>query len=323
MPRYLVQRVRQYQARESLVAGAVVSLNALNRSRAGRRLVTEPACRGLRPGVDADVWDSVLRNLGRATGEFLPKPAEHAVCAGGALRELLKSRDIYDFSPGAHTARYDPDLLTVLRRQSKPMDARLLLDGDALEYLRRPEDYIMLGDDDLQRVGDPIVPHWDQQLGSSKQCRRNFIKRLDSVGLITWRRRVRCTVGCFFVAKKDDSIRLVVDCRPVNQLRRRSPKTHLSTPGALSHLNMSQEWANFTEAADRAVDGLEGPELDVHRAIIDFKDGFHQFSLQELASWFRLWERYTADEDRIASCFCDEAKCDMPIGSTEEVEACL
>ena len=89
--------------------GAVVSLNALNRCRAGRRLITVPACRGFRPGFDADVLDSVFNNLGRAVGEFLPKPAEHAVCAGGAHRELLKSRDIYDFSLGAHIARYDPN----------------------------------------------------------------------------------------------------------------------------------------------------------------------------------------------------------------------
>ena len=63
-------------------------------------------------------------------------------------------------------------------------------------------------------VTDPIVPHWDPRLGSSSRAQAEFVSRLERVGLIAWRRRERCRVGAFFVRKKADGIRLVLDCRP-------------------------------------------------------------------------------------------------------------
>ena len=70
-----------------------------------------------------------------------------------------------------------------------------------------------------------IVPHWDRRLKADRDLRLSFIKRLDAVGLISWRRRASCHIGAFFVRKKADQIRLVLDCRPANQLHRAPPKT--------------------------------------------------------------------------------------------------
>ena len=50
----------------------------------------------------------------------------------------------------------------------------------------------------------------------------------------------------FFVTKKSGNLRLILDARPANQLHRAAPRSRLATPGALSGLNLSGEWAEIS-----------------------------------------------------------------------------
>ena len=50
--------------------------------------------------------------------------------------------------------------------------------------------------------------------------------------MVTFSHEVDGSVGIFFVQKKEDQLRLIVDCRPLNQRLRRPPRTHLASTAA-------------------------------------------------------------------------------------------
>ena len=178
-------------------------------------------------------------------------------------------------------------------------------------YLDAPDQNLVLPADELAEVGDPIRPHWDPALAKPGAERRKFVQRLAAVDLITYRTRRRCDIGAFFVRKKDTAdkkgrIRLVLDCRPVNQLHRAPPKSRLATPGALSTLCFSEEWARLSAASEEDV------ELSIAGASIDLQDGFYQFAAESVSSWFCLGERFTAKEAGVSQVYNE---------STMEMEA--
>ena len=110
---------------------------------------------------------------------------------------------------------------------------------------------------------------------------------LDKVNLITYLRRARCFIGVFFVQKKDGSIRMVLDCRPANELHRVPPRTLLSAPGALGNLNLSESWREYVQSQlgeDEVV--ADWRSFDPHGAGVDLQDGFYQYLVPELSSWF-------------------------------------
>ena len=39
----------------------------------------------------------------------------------------------------------------------------------------------------------------------------DFLQAISKAGLLTWRRRTRCRVGCCFMNKKDGKLLLVID----------------------------------------------------------------------------------------------------------------
>ena len=150
----------------------------------------------------------------------------------------------------------------MLRGGTSPLDARGLLRGDALRYLEDAERFIVLPPSEVADVGAPIQPHWDPSLARPGKARREFVGRLQDVGLIAFRRTARCHIGAFFVKKKLDQIRLVLDCRPVNQLHRKPPKSRLATPGALANLNFSTQWQDLSSEAFPEV--VTAGDVDLH-----------------------------------------------------------
>ena len=169
--------------------------------------------------------------------------------------------------------------------------------------------------------------YWDPALRQDKRSLDEFIGLLRKAGLVTWRREAHSHVGCFFVPKKDRTLRLVLDRRPTNALHRRSPYSDLATPGALANFNLSDEWVQHCEDNSDydpygAAVGLEAfGRLDVHGAGVDLKDGFYQILTPTLSSWFSLGVTYRADEVGIDSVFNEKLRCFEPIAPGEEVWA--
>ena len=89
-----------------------------------------------------------------------------------------------------------------------------------------------------------ITPYWDPRLRGERATRIKFFRRLVDLGLGTFRTGIRGSIGLFFVRKKNGDQRMVVDARVANAMHRRPPVTELSTPGALSYLDLSGDGAD-------------------------------------------------------------------------------
>ncbi|CAK0850120.1 unnamed protein product [Prorocentrum cordatum] len=242
--------------------------------------------------------DGALNNIGRAVAHFLPTPDFTSEFPEGALQEIIKCKSIYDIDDDSTVASYDPEKLAVLHRPGAPVPALELVGEECRPYLEDPDSLIVLPPLELAAIEDPVVPHWDPKLGGSQEARRDFVDRLSRVGLISWRRRERCRVGAFFAKKKNDAIRLVLDCRPTNQLHRKPPKSDLATPGALSNLVLAEEWCRLSAddlpACDKGSGSID--QLDLSCAGMDLKDGFYQFRADSVARFaeavvLRRWTR--------------------------------
>ena len=93
--RHLARQQRQRAKTESLVEGAVASLNALARCQPGRVLRAEEPRRLFDADITA-VQDAMLCNVARAAKQFVPAPAAAEGFPGGALAELVQCKSIYD-----------------------------------------------------------------------------------------------------------------------------------------------------------------------------------------------------------------------------------
>ena len=153
------------------------------------------------------------------------------------------------------------------------------------------------------------------------------MRSLQKVGLITWRREARSHIGAFFVRKKPtmapgghgeviERIRLVLDCRPTNQLHRAPPKSRLATPGALGSLNLSAEWSALGGDAGRQ-------PLHVCGASIDLQDGYYQFEIEPLASWFSLGELFSAADAGVSEVYDEQSHSYVPVAADEHLWACF
>ena len=121
------------------------------------------------------------------------------------------------------------------------------MSAEAAPLIREPHRFILKTDDELARDRDEGLlrgsPYWDPVLKGSRSHMRQFLKLLHQAGLLTWRRRVRSQVGCFFVKKKDNMLRLVLDARWTNRMCRPPPHSRLAVPAALSRLLAGAEAA--------------------------------------------------------------------------------
>eukprot|EP00973_Karenia_brevis_P017090 2346196-Karenia_brevis.AAC.1 len=132
---------------------------------------------------------------------------------------------------------------------------------------------------------------------------------LSRCGLIAWRRRQQCEVGVFFVVKKDGNLRLILDCRPVNQCCKEAPYSNLSTPAGLTNVNLSDEWIQKCEGLSSTQfvrDTSFDAEVEVNGAGVDLKDGFYQFLAPTVSSWFGLGEQYTASEAGVTEVYNED-----------------
>ena len=75
----------------------------------------------------------------------------------------------------------------------------------------KPWTYFVKNDQELAFDVDQGIlqgpPHWDPILKGSKRTNLAFPQLLHRLGLLTWRKKATCRVGCFFGKKKDSMLR--------------------------------------------------------------------------------------------------------------------
>eukprot|EP00972_Heterocapsa_arctica_P055099 8126776-Heterocapsa_arctica.AAC.1 len=105
---------------------------------------------------------------------------------------------------------------------------------------------------------------------------KRLVDRLMGMNLFTYKKRANANIGVFRVVKKDESLRLVFDCRPTNALCEPPPRAHLATAGALTHLDLSGEYLCRDAPDARQLlpvpPGLEPPALEASFPGIDLTD---------------------------------------------------
>ena len=168
-----------------------------------------------------------------------------------ALRKLLRGRGSYDVAAGAanNLAAFDP------LRVALPSDVRdaptiaSLLPSDAAHFLE-VESRMLRPEDEQALIGgaSPTLPYVDPKLKGSRRSQISFAKQLLEIGLFRVTRRRRGTVGVFFVEKKNGTLRLILDCRPTNELFRKPPSTPLATSECLA--NFEIDTTTDSDAAD-------------------------------------------------------------------------
>ncbi|CAK0846500.1 unnamed protein product, partial [Prorocentrum cordatum] len=287
---------------------------------------------------DAAVALSALREaVERLRVSSGPLLADLSVLSGkDALADLLRSDDLYAVAAGAALGSYDIDKLRVSKGDLVPKDVASVTSPAAAKLIGAPHLHILKSDAELCADVDSGAhrgqPYWGPILRGSPVKKLEFLRALSAAGLLTWRRRVRCRVGCFFVEKKDSMLRRVIDARCANRMCRAPPLSQLAMPGALARLSASDEsFRMVQERLGRAAQAeLDSPGDDELVGFsIDLTDVFYQFKCQALASMFGLGYTGTAssiaDEFGIAldDVFDDDLQAVDPAHPSEVLEACF
>lgn len=192
------------------------------------------------------VFDNILNSvqaLGPPVGPSGPE----------ALRKL-RAFDGYgeDQNPSAVRA-YDPSLLSIPSHGNNavPLEDLLGPDGGMVvsEFCRSK---LLRADEARRRLGACGVAHAysDPQLREPKKYHA-FTQRLLDCGLVELTEtRPTEFVECFFVAKKDGRLRMVVDCRRANQWFESSEHVALCTAESLSRIELEPGAKLFVSSAD-------------------------------------------------------------------------
>ena len=323
-PRYVRRRWRERQARQRLYRDCVDSLNQLAAATSNSNHFRREAPSRASP---TSVQATMLHGVHRRIASYGDAPPD--LTPSGALQELLKTKDLYGQEP-RHLASYSADKLRIVRAGVTPKDARGLLPPEAAARLRNFRSTIELSAEeiaDIHRDRRMPRPYWDPTLASDRRQRHELFRRLLELGVLTVRRRIKGRVGIFFVRKKENAIRLIVDARYANACHRRPPHTALGSASALSELSLA-EYADLTTgelgSTTLPTPGVGPvPALDFHQSGCDVRDGFYQFAITELASWFGIDEKFTAGELGVTSCYDDDAEREVPLRADERVYLCV
>ena len=232
-----------------------------------------------------------------------------------ALKELLQAKDLYSQEP-QHLAPYDPSLLKILSTVAQPLPATTLLPPEESSVLSKPE-LLARSSEDLEQHSfkhSCPKPYWDPLL-RKPSTRRDFLRRLAKVGLLTGTDCVHSEVGFLCVKKKGGKQRLISDARMANWLMRLPLKTKLGSAAAMAELDLSDlkmgsaalddDDHDASELLQAAMGGTGGAvEFEVRSSAADVDDSFYQFHTPQLASCFAIRELVDPRDFDITTMWC-------------------
>ena len=209
-----------------------------------------------------------------------------------SFREILGGK--HDYSGSQTTVEdYDSIRVSLPDGQVRPVSILSILRSGTSEFLSL--EHILADDDVVQRrrdeallIGSSVSRYTDVVLRDNKKEYVKFLRRLYDCGLLGFSKNTKSRISPFFVGKKKNRLRLVLDCREMNMLFRRPPRPDLGTgdcfaavePGPHKQLYMGQadiencfyqcgvpaDWSEYMAFDD--VDVLEilgwGATKDVH-----------------------------------------------------------
>ena len=228
----------------------------------------------------------------------------------GALSELLKSSDVYELDRAISMRPYVADKVKAVREGTVPRSIlqSSLLVGDARRAAEDPFRRIVKSDAEIAELKpeDYILPYTDPVLRRKGEM-EGLVRKLAATGFLTFRRVCRSKVGVFCVAKKDDQLRLIFDCRATNILCKPPPTAELATPNAFANLDLRD--SDSIGCDDDVPPGLLPPIVDKAAvgpgsevpsntensedselvfSSLDLTDAFYQLGWEGMSSYFCL-----------------------------------
>ena len=121
----------------------------------------------------------------------------------------------------------------------------LLREADSSRYYGFTSQMLRPASEAEQLMNESLIsPHTDAILRHDRQAYAEFPAGLSMRGLIRWKRQpsnFKATLGVFFVAKKDGSLRVVFDTRRANLQFHEPPSTNFPTAGAFASLDTDDQ----------------------------------------------------------------------------------
>lgn len=171
-----------------------------------------------------------------------------------ASRELLQSCLSYAGEEASTTVRpFNRSLVSIPEVGAKVPYLFDVLDPHGREFLQDPDAHIFVSGDEWGHIvekGGAIRPYMDEVLRHDHQQYFTFVKDLFDRGMITFTTKPRAIITPFFVAKKNGKLRLVLDCRGVNQMFRPPPALAMSAGFSWSRLSVERSQTLYTAQSD-------------------------------------------------------------------------
>ena len=188
------------------------------------------------PVLSSQARDSVLHDIVNRVVEDPPDKSDPDPKA--AWQALLGHRSSpYEEEPCREVA-YSLEKLSLPERAGQCALSDCLTGNDFLD-LSRFEERLMLTQSELKaRIGQEgkARSHWSEELMNDDSAYCEFIRALHARDMLYYSFGSSDTVGIFVVEKKSGRLRLIVDCRRLNQRLRKPPRTPLASAGALGEV---------------------------------------------------------------------------------------
>ncbi len=134
-----------------------------------------------------------------------------------ALSELCSTSAVY--GDGSEVSSYDEDFLSVPPGGTTAVPAIALTSDEVSKLLCDWESRMLRPVAEVQELRDAAGLHQcytDSKPTRSSKTYMKFLRRLHAAGLVEFRVDLTPTVGCFFVRKRDGSLRVIFDTRIAN-----------------------------------------------------------------------------------------------------------
>ncbi|CAK0900339.1 unnamed protein product, partial [Prorocentrum cordatum] len=206
----------------------------------------------------------------------------------GAVRELLSGIVDYAGSDCSTTVRpYRRDQVSLPDPGRPSADLLSTLPEPDQDLLKSWDTHMLADPADVgfyRESGHQFRLYFDEIFKAQRGVYVEFLKDLSDAKMIGWTEKPLSLVTPFFVVKKHDRLRLIMDCRNTNPLFRAPPAPEMGTAAAWGNLERPEARPG-AEAGGADASGSGGSKLWVAQA--DVKDCFHCVrNLPELCPYF-------------------------------------
>ena len=171
----------------------------------------------------------------------------------------------------------------MLKADALPKPADSLLPGWAADFLRHFSTLIEMPVDEMDPQLQLPRPYWCPVLANSPAQKALLLRHLIELRIVGAHLQSKAEAALFFVWKKDQNIRMVVDARCANAMQRKPPPVFLGSPASISDLNLSD-----TALSLGGFGPLAQQPFSVAAADGNVRDAYYQYEIVQLGSWFTL-----------------------------------